>query len=159
MHQGDPERAAGRAGPMTTADLVERVALDCRIATEASDVAATLVRGNAEGSITNRDLRLSDRHFNWYVGDFRPNVSVPGVAEHLTSDSQALIGIEGRTQDLKERCVVGDSELDGFVASDERMRDVVCALGNLHDFSSVVQIRKSPAYAKLIGGEKVGVLV
>jgi hypothetical protein len=29
--------------PMTTADLVERVALDCRIATEAPDVAATLL--------------------------------------------------------------------------------------------------------------------
>ena len=28
---------------MTTADLVERVALDCRIATEAPDVAATLM--------------------------------------------------------------------------------------------------------------------
>ena len=29
--------------PMATADLVERVALDCRIATEAPDVAAMLV--------------------------------------------------------------------------------------------------------------------
>jgi hypothetical protein len=29
--------------PMTTADLVERVAVDCRIATEAPDVAATLL--------------------------------------------------------------------------------------------------------------------
>src|ERR1700683_1009836 len=29
--------------PMTTAELVTRVALDCRIATEASDVAATLL--------------------------------------------------------------------------------------------------------------------
>jgi len=29
---------------MTTTDLVERVALDCRIATEATDVAAKLLR-------------------------------------------------------------------------------------------------------------------
>jgi hypothetical protein len=29
--------------PMATTDLVERVALDCRIATEAPDVAATLL--------------------------------------------------------------------------------------------------------------------
>ena len=33
------------AEPMSTADMVERVALDCRIATEAPDIAATLLAG------------------------------------------------------------------------------------------------------------------
>ncbi len=44
MHKGDLERATGRAGA-DDADLVERVALDCRITTEAPDVAATLLAG------------------------------------------------------------------------------------------------------------------
>lgn len=57
--------------PMTTADLAERVALDCRIATEAPEVAATLL-ARVRAALAKLDKRGllagSGKPMRWTVG-------------------------------------------------------------------------------------------
>ena len=109
-------------------------------------IAIVLLRGIAIGAVDQAHVVMVDA-FTEILDDERVicqgdldgtmwaacfDVGIPGIAKHFTHHSQDLILVERTRQDVEELGTAGDTELDGLLATNDGMGNVVVLMGNLH---------------------------